>query len=199
MSTPAGWYPQPDGRQRYWDGELWTEHFAPGSGVAETLVVEARSALEVRGHNGTVVLDRDFVTITRTGFLARATLGKGAKRIPVASITAVQWKPAGPMVNGFIQFTLGGGNESRAKFGSQTTNAVKDENSVIFLKKQMPEFEALRAAIENAIAERHRPTVMTPAAPDHLAQLTQLAVLRDAGVVSEGEFAATKAQILSRM
>lgn len=199
MSSPADWYPQPDGRQRYWDGELWTEHFAPGSGVAETLVVEAKSAVEVRGHNGTVVLDRDFVTITRTGFLARATLGKGEKRIPVASITAVQWKPAGPMVNGFIQFTLGGGNESRSKFGSQTTNAVKDENSVIFLKKQMPEFEVLRAAIEDAIAERHRPNVMTPVVPDHLAQLTQLAALRDAGVVSEGEFAATKAQILSRM
>jgi hypothetical protein len=30
MSSPAGWYPQTDGRQRYWDGELWTEHFAPG-------------------------------------------------------------------------------------------------------------------------------------------------------------------------
>jgi hypothetical protein len=30
MSAPAGWYPQPDGQQRYWDGELWTEYFAPG-------------------------------------------------------------------------------------------------------------------------------------------------------------------------
>ena len=30
MSTPAGWYPQPDGRQRYWDGQRWTEHVAPG-------------------------------------------------------------------------------------------------------------------------------------------------------------------------
>lgn len=27
----AGWYPQPDGRQRYWDGQRWTEHFAPGA------------------------------------------------------------------------------------------------------------------------------------------------------------------------
>lgn len=27
-NTPAGWYPQNDGRQRYWDGEKWTEHFA---------------------------------------------------------------------------------------------------------------------------------------------------------------------------
>jgi Domain of unknown function (DUF4352)/Protein of unknown function (DUF2510) len=30
MSTPAGWYPQPDGQQRYWDGERWTENVAPG-------------------------------------------------------------------------------------------------------------------------------------------------------------------------
>src|SRR5215207_8180857 len=28
--APAGWYPQPDGGQRYWDGTAWTEHFAPG-------------------------------------------------------------------------------------------------------------------------------------------------------------------------
>ena len=34
MSTPAGWYPQADGRQRYWDGERWTEHFAPGNAGA---------------------------------------------------------------------------------------------------------------------------------------------------------------------
>jgi hypothetical protein len=31
MSTPAGWYPQNDGQQRYWDGQQWTEHFAPGA------------------------------------------------------------------------------------------------------------------------------------------------------------------------
>lgn len=28
MSNPAGWYPQPDGRLRYWDGQLWTDSFA---------------------------------------------------------------------------------------------------------------------------------------------------------------------------
>jgi hypothetical protein len=28
--TPAGWYPQADGQQRYWNGEAWTENSAPG-------------------------------------------------------------------------------------------------------------------------------------------------------------------------
>lgn len=28
--TPAGWYPVPDGRTRYWDGSQWTENFAGG-------------------------------------------------------------------------------------------------------------------------------------------------------------------------
>lgn len=33
-ATPAGWYPQDDGRQRYWDGDQWTDHFAPGTATA---------------------------------------------------------------------------------------------------------------------------------------------------------------------
>ena len=37
MSTsPAGWYPQEDGRLRYWDGQQWTEHFAPGQAPSPT-------------------------------------------------------------------------------------------------------------------------------------------------------------------
>ncbi|UWF76875.1 MULTISPECIES: DUF2510 domain-containing protein [Microbacterium] len=29
MSVPAGWYDDGSGRQRWWDGTQWTEHFAP--------------------------------------------------------------------------------------------------------------------------------------------------------------------------
>jgi len=36
-STPAGWYPDPDGSggQRYWDGSIWTEHRSPAVGAPE--------------------------------------------------------------------------------------------------------------------------------------------------------------------
>jgi hypothetical protein len=37
MSNPAGWYPQADGQQRYWDGQQWTEDFAGARPVEETV------------------------------------------------------------------------------------------------------------------------------------------------------------------
>ena len=39
MSAPVGWYPQADGQLRHWDGELWTEHFAPGVPPVTTAAV----------------------------------------------------------------------------------------------------------------------------------------------------------------
>jgi hypothetical protein len=45
MTTAAGWYPQPDGRQRYWDGEKWTEHYAPGQPVTPPAVTQGATSL----------------------------------------------------------------------------------------------------------------------------------------------------------
>lgn len=33
-TSPAGWYPQSDGSQRYWDGAAWTNHVAEAPGKA---------------------------------------------------------------------------------------------------------------------------------------------------------------------
>lgn len=41
----AGWYPQADGRQRYWDGQRWTEHFAPANGSTQPLPVAGPSSV----------------------------------------------------------------------------------------------------------------------------------------------------------
>ena len=78
------------------------------------------SAITAVGVNGQVSFDGQWVTITRNGFLARTTVGKGVKKIPIGAISAVQWKPPGPLVNGFIQFTVPGGNERRSQFGRHT-------------------------------------------------------------------------------
>ncbi|QFZ73999.1 DUF4429 domain-containing protein [Streptomyces fagopyri] len=152
--------------------------------------------IEVKGHTGQVVFDGEYVTITRKGFNARMTVGKGEKRIHVSQISGVQWKPAGMMVNGFIQLTVPGGNERRSAFGSQTTNAVKDENSVVFTKKQMPEFEKVRTEIEAAIAAHHAPQAQAAAAGSVADELAKLGALREQGLLSPEEFEQQKARLL---
>ena len=147
--------------------------------------------IEAKGYSGTVSFDGEFVTIGRGRGLGRLVVGKGEKRIPIRHVTAVQLKPAGPLVNGFIQFSLGGGNERRSTFGRQTMDAGGDENSVVFTRKQQPAFDVLRAAVEAAMALASAPTV------DPMDQLRKLAELRDAGVVTGAEFEAKKTELLS--
>lgn len=149
--------------------------------------------VQIRGHNGTVTFDGTLVTIARTGFLARSTIGKGSKSIPVRQIASVQLKPAGPLMNGFIQFATPGGIERRSRFGRQAPDAVRDENSVLFTLRQQPQFEWLRATVERAIA--NPPATGAPAA-DPVAQLDQLARLHAAGALTDREFADAKTNLL---
>lgn len=153
------------------------------------------TTIEAEGYNGQVRFDGQFVTITRKGFMARATLGKGEKRIPVASITAVQWKPAGPVTNGFIQFTVPGGNEVRSKFGRQTIDARRDENSVMFTMRQARAFNALRSAIEHGITQGAG--TARAVVSDLPTQLANLAALHRSGALSEVEYSSAKAKLIS--
>lgn len=155
--------------------------------------------LEVQGHNGTVSVDGHFITIQRKNFLARATIGKGDKRIPIGSLTAVQWKPAGPIINGFIEFTVGGGTEARSKFGSASMQAGQNENAVMFKKAQMPAFEQLRVTLEHAIVSRDSGSGPAPAPPNIGEQIGQLAALRDQSILTEQEFQMKKEELLRRM
>jgi hypothetical protein len=161
------------------------------------------NVMEVKGHGGTIVrFDGNTITIIRQGLLARATTGKGKKDLPLAHITGVQFKPAGPLVNGFIQFTIDGGNEKQSAFGRQTTDAVKDENSAIFTSKQRAGFEALRDEVRAALAQFHeRPAPSTDAnvATDIPGQIQELARLRDAGVLTDVEFNAKRIELLGRL
>jgi hypothetical protein len=160
------------------------------------------TVIEFKGHTGTVRFDGRMITILRTGMLARASVGKGEKQIPLSQIAAVQFKPAGPLVNGFIQFTVGGGNERRSRFGSQTTDAARDENSVVFRYSQRDDFLALRDAVQAAMTAIQQGAPEAPAAAPNGGipeQIQQLSELHAAGVLTDQEFSAKKADLLSRM
>lgn len=153
----------------------------------------------IKGVNGQVLIEGDWLTIHRKGF-GRLRHSKGDKRIALATITAVKWRPAGGLANGFIRFDQAGAPALKDSFGG-LASANEDENAVIFSRSQMPAFEKLRADLEGFIAA-HFAGARRPVAPpvaDVPAQIQQLAALRDQGVLTEEEFAAKKAELLARM
>jgi hypothetical protein len=46
--TPAGWYPDPNGtpQQRYWDGSVWTEHYAAPAGQGPPYAAPAKGPVQ---------------------------------------------------------------------------------------------------------------------------------------------------------
>lgn len=148
------------------------------------------------GVNGYCSFDGKHLTLQPLG-IGRLTVGKGVKSIPLQSVVAIQVKPAGPVVNGFIQFTVPGGNERRSEFGRQTVSAAGDENSIVFTRMQEAAFLSLRDAIEAAQSDRHT-SQGAPSSPV-LDQLAQLAGLRDSGIVTPEEFEEKKAELLGRL
>lgn len=150
--------------------------------------------IRAEGHNGQVEFDGYALTIFRRGFGARVSVGKGEKRIPLTSIVGVQWKPAGVLVNGFVQFETAGQGGTRSRAGRQGLDAVRDENSVIFTKRQMPHFEQLRRAVEQAL--QRGPAPQQPAPTSVADELAKLGALYQQGLLSEREFAAQKARLL---
>jgi hypothetical protein len=92
------------------------------------------------GSNGGVTLHDDQLIIRRKGVANILTQGfQGEKSIPLRNITAVQFRSAGAMMAGYIQFTIMGGREFRGGMGE----ATRDENAVLFERKQEPAFQQL--------------------------------------------------------
>lgn len=182
------------------EGTFETSLSAGDSKTADT-GTEPSGTFKARGHSGTLLFDGAFITISVDQHQKSMAVPMGEKRIPLSAVSAVQWKSPSGLVAGFIAFTVPGGNERTSKLGSSTTNAVKDENSVVFRKDVEDKFTALRNAIETAISERETSPTTAPApaaaAPSSLAdELKKFAELRDSGILTEAEFEQQKAKLL---
>lgn len=148
--------------------------------------------LEAKGHGGQIRFDGDTLIISRKGMLGLLTQGlKGDKEIGLEHISSVQFKPAGALFNGYIQFAFVGGTENKAGILAATS----DENSVMFTIRQQPAFEEIRDAIKKRIAELRtaRAGGPTASAADEIAKFAKL---KEEGLLTEEEFAAKKRQLL---
>ena len=146
-----------------------------------------------QGNGATLELEDGFLTIRRRGVSSFLIHGlKGEKRIPLSSVMAVQFKEPG-LTTGYLQLTLAGGKESRGGVAA----AVKDENTVVFIKKHAAAFREMRTSIEGAIAGRGAAQVPATSSPDLVDQIERLAGLRDRGLLTDAEFHEQKTRLLA--
>jgi hypothetical protein len=129
------------------------------------------------------------------GFLSKGTTGK--KEIPFRSITGIECKEAGFAV-GYIQFTLGGGNELR---GGLTT-AYADENTVTFggaLEGGNAAKNKLVLEIKDFIESKMEAIHTSQASPTATLgeEIGKLQELHAAGALSDEEFTAAKAKLIA--
>jgi hypothetical protein len=220
--APADWYPQEDGQLRYWDGAAWTEHFAPGAPPATGAIENTvRAVIRVDSADDPDAIWRATgKPITGIGggrykltasylFFERGTLSTNAQQVPVSAIFDVD-----------VRQTMA---QKARSLGSITLHVQRPQGMEVVTLDDIPNFrEGQRAINDAAHAARltiqrnenthryetsqplaHQPQASSPAAagaaPDLLAQLRQLGELKDAGILTEEEFAAKKAEILARL
>ncbi|ALC87392.1 hypothetical protein AM499_17405 [Bacillus sp. FJAT-22090] len=137
-----------------------------------------------------VTVDEHTVKIESKGMLNYINKGgsKGTKSIPLKSITAIQVKKPG-MTNGYVQFAYSGSSETKGG----TMSAVKDENSIMFAKKELDKAQELVDLIESKRHTTSAPSSTPISAADELIKFKNLL---DAGVLTQDEFDAKKKQLL---
>ena len=144
-----------------------------------------------KGVNGQLELLDGRIRIVRKGVLSFLTQGlKGDKEIAISSITSIQWRKAGLLTNGYIQFGFFGGSEAKRGI----FQATEDENSIMFNQGRQAEFEAIRNELQRVINARPSAGATSPTSAAD--EIKKLADLREQGILSSDEFEAKKKQLL---
>lgn len=150
----------------------------------------------MHGVGGLLEVYEDKLAISPKGVLGLMNKGlKGTKTIPFFSISGIQFKKSGGLTNGYLQFTIAGGNESTGGLFA----AVSDENSFMFAGQNDL---ALRVKdyIEKRMHELRMPqpvqVQVTNNSTSVADELMKLADLKAKGILSDDEFQAAKRKLI---
>ena len=101
---------------------------------------------EYEGYTGQIAVDGDAIVLSRRGLAAKtAGLAGDPRRIPLAAISGVAFKPATRLVNGSLRLGLGG-----AEPASEHDAGTRD--SVLFRHKDNEAFQRLYQWLESVVA-----------------------------------------------
>lgn len=204
-SAAAGWYPV-DGKERYWNGSAWTEETRdmPAAATRDPDALWQAVGKPLKGFGG-----GKFKLTAHYLFFEKGSLRTDAQQVPISAVLDVD------LVQSMAQKARGVGTVRVQIQRPQGVETVLLEDVAEFregVQKINETAHAARAAIQRgqnthhyqhtgaqSVAPAAAQPAATPAAEDPIGQIKKLGELRDAGILTEEEFSAKKAEILSRM
>lgn len=109
---------------------------------------------EITHSKSIVRVDSYFIRIARKSTVTNVLLQglDGEKSIVLSQITSYQLKAPGKATAGYLQIIFPGSQENK----SGLTDAVKDENSIVFNMDDIPQILEIKNALEYAIIKNHK-------------------------------------------
>lgn len=220
--APAGWYPQADGRQRYWDGVAWTEHFhtpeqqRPGRVTSALNQAAGRLLDKNQGHEPDVLWSAVGKPVTGIGagrygltdkylLFETGTLRTDSQQVPIASVLDVDVKQtmtqkARGVFTVLVHIQRAGRVEVVSMVdipnGREAQRVINETAHGARLSIQQ---NANTQTVRYQGQTYGAPAPQPASEPEYMTQLRKLGELRDAGILTEEEFAAKKSEILSRI
>ncbi|WP_310961332.1 DUF2510 domain-containing protein [Nocardioides terrisoli] len=224
VQAPAGWYPVDGGHERFWDGAAWTEQVRDAPVPADTgSAPGALKNAAVSAAGRLLVKDQNLPEDTVWSAVGKPVTGIGAGRYRMDANylyfekgtlrTESQQVPLAQVIDVDVKQTMT--QKARSVF-TLTVQIQRGAGVEIVLMEDIPDGRTAQRQINdatfaarNAIQQRqntmryegYNPIARAVAAPapetgpDPVAQLKELAALKDAGILTEQEFTAKKTEI----
>ena len=153
--------------------------------------------LECDGVGHTVTLFPTKVEISGKKSLTGMLVAGGSSQIiRIKNITDVEFKEAGGLIRGYIQFrTPSSGNTKQGGMLSGF-EVADDPNTVHFTKEENENFLKLKSKIEELLDERESGNMVNSSQLSSADELKKFAELKDQGIISEKEFESKKKELL---
>lgn len=146
------------------------------------------ASMIAKGVDGLVELFEDKIKINRKGFSSLNRVLPGDNEFMISDITSIEFKKAGAVINGYIQFAFVG---AKVEDDSGPEKAQL-EDSVMFVARQQLVFEELRVEVERKIA-----AIMAGSVAFRMKELQVLEGLLSKGMIDQEQFDTRKQQLMS--